>query len=462
MGVARLVGVGEFATLVSQAVEGFLRRIHATQERLHLGKQTHGRVRDGVHAPARHVDLHGAQVVVGRSLEVRHRLDLLGTREAHCRQACKPHEEELGKVHVGLVDPCRVQGIEVEHAQLDVARVARAQRVEAIGAARLHAHGIIELAGLTNEPLVNVCLDARGVGRDARVVQDGRELVPISQLTAAHAPHAQVEVVAEECLLGIGRIEQRARGRHGGHNPAKSHGLLRQVEVERILVSSNVSLTGCSTVRLKQRIGKREVEVDAAEHHLVAPIAVGKVLAVDRLLGLLVAELRDGNVVLASDVGRVRKRPEQLGGLHGSKRALLNRVVASKLGHACLRAPRDARVDLALYLGEVSHDVTVAAEGVGRLGEEPFGCHAQVLALQPEIALEEVRPHILVVHMQHRNGPLCTCATPRRAKNGACLRFKSNPPSIQSKAFNVLPARWLADFQATLTSQIKTQTRPLF
>ena len=343
-----------------------------------------------------------------------------------------------------------------------MARVARTQRVEAIGAARLYAHGIVELAGLTNEPLVNVGLNARGVGRDARVIQNGRELVPISQLTAAHAPHAQVEVVTEERLLGIGRIEQRARSRHGSHNPAKGHGLLRQVEVERILVGSKVSLTSCSTVRLKQSIGKREVEVDAAEHHLVAPIAVGKVLAVDRLLDLLVAELRDGNVVLASDVGRVRERPEQLGGLHGDKRALLNRIVASKLGHACLGTARDARVDLALYLGEVSHDMAVAAEGVGRLSEEPLGRHAQVLALQPEIALEEVRPHILVVHMQHRNDPFCTCATPRRAKNDACLRFKSDLPSIQDKALNVLPARWLADFQATLASQIKTQTCPLF
>ena len=399
---------------------------------------------------------------MGRSLEVRRRLDLLGAREVHCRQACKPHEEELGKVHVGLVDPRRIQGVEIEHAQLDVARVARAQRVNTIGAARLHAHGIVELAGLTNEPLVNVGLDARGVGCNARVVQDGRKLVPISQLTAAHAPHAQVEVVAEERLLGIGRIKQRARGRHGSHNPAKGHGLLRQVEVKRILVGGKVGPTGCDTVRLKQRIGKREVEVDAAEHHLVAPVAVGKVLAVDRLLRLLVAKLRDGNVVLTSDVGRVRERPEQLGGLHGSKRALLNRIVTSKLGHACLRAPRDARVDLALYLGEVPHDVTVATEGVGRLGKEPFGCHAQVLALQPEIALEEVRPHILVVHMQHRNGPFCTCATPRRAKNDACLRFKSSQPSIQSKTLIVLPARWLADFKATLASQIKTQTCPLF
>ena len=60
--------------------------------------------------------------------------------------------------------------------------------------------------------------------------------------------------------------------------------------------------------------------------------------------------------------------------------------------------------------------MAMATEGVGRMGEEPLGRHAQILALQPEIALEEVRPHILVVYMQHRNSPFCTHVAPRRAK----------------------------------------------
>ena len=92
--------------------------------------------------------------------------------------------------------------------------------------------------------------------------------------------------------------------------------------------------------------------------------------------------------------------------------ALHQGVIGLELCHNLLRTAADAGVDLELVFREVAQEVGVARKGMGRLCEEAVLRDAQALALEPEAALEEQGPHLVVVNAKHTALSPCGLAIP--------------------------------------------------
>ena len=130
--------------------------------------------------------------------------------------------------------------------------------------------------------------------------------------------------------------------------------------------------------------------MNTGEGHLVTAVAVGEVLAVFRLAGIVAEVLGDGDVLLVQNIGRVREGPQKLalgqirdGPLHEAV-VVLQRL--DRLG----RRGAHRRVHFHLVLGEIAHDVHVVGEVGRRMGEKAAAVDAQRLFLQAEAALQQV------------------------------------------------------------------------
>ena len=107
--------------------------------------------------------------------------------------------------------------------------------------------------------------------------------------------------------------------------------------------------------------------MDAAEGHLVAAVAVGKILPILGLQRLRPAPLGNGHVLLVQDVGWVGKGPEQLGLGQLGQGPLDHPVVGCHLCHGRFGGRGKAGVDLHLVFAEIPDDVALGGEGVGRV-----------------------------------------------------------------------------------------------
>ena len=203
-------------------------------------------------------------------------------------------------------------------------------------------------------------------------------------------------MAADAALLHEGGVAHRARGHDRGENPTVGHAVLGQAHVELVAVGLENG-GGVGTLRAgelvvgtQQRLAERVVQVNAGKGHLVAAVAVGEVLAVFRLAGIVAEVLGDGDVLLVQDIGRVREGPQKLalgqirdGPLHEAV-VVLQRL--DRLG----RRGAHRRVHFHLVLGEIAHDVHVVGEVGRRMGEKAAAVDAQRLFLQAEAALQQV------------------------------------------------------------------------
>lgn len=72
--------------------------------------------------------------------------------------------------------------------------------------------------------------------------------------------------------------------------------------------ASGLSARARLVVGTQQRLAERVVQVNAGKGHLVAAVAVGEVLAVFRLAGIVAEVLGDGDVLLVQDIGLGSRR----------------------------------------------------------------------------------------------------------------------------------------------------------
>lgn len=226
-GIATL-GLVELAALEGEAVVHRLAEVGV--ELLHLVDEPLRSLHHRLGAAVGLHDLHRLQVVVRRVLEVLHGLHLVLRRQARAFRGSSPHEEQLAEEHIALVDAGAHEGVQVHHAQLDVADTL-AQALQAVGPEVLQADGIVQLGGVANHARVDIGLDGVGVGRRARVIQNGREEVPVAELGAAHRGQALEQVAADLALLHEGRVHDRARGHDRGEDPAPGDAVLGQAHV---------------------------------------------------------------------------------------------------------------------------------------------------------------------------------------------------------------------------------------
>ena len=123
------------------------------------------------------------------------------------------------------------------------------------------------------------------------------------------------QVAADLALLHEGGVHDGTGGHDRRENPAVGHAVLGQAHIELVAVglegggSVGALRTGDLVVGAQQRLAEGVVKMNAGKGHLVAAVAVGEVLAVFRLAGVVAEVLRDGDVLLVQNVGRVREGP---------------------------------------------------------------------------------------------------------------------------------------------------------
>ena len=204
-------------------------------ELLHSGNDALGRLHHRVRRAIGHDDLHGLQVVVGGVLEVLHGLHLILHGEVRRGKRRGPHQEQLAEQHVALVDAGAHERVEIHHAQLDVAD-SLAQAVQTVGAEVLQTDGIVQLGRIADHAVVDVAFDGIGVGLRTRVIQDGREEVPVAQFRAAHRGESLEQVAADLALLHEGGVHDGAGGHDRREDPAVRHAVLGQAHIELVAV----------------------------------------------------------------------------------------------------------------------------------------------------------------------------------------------------------------------------------
>ena len=129
--------------------------------------------------------------------------------------------------------------------------------------------------------------------------------------------------------------------------------------------------------------------MDAGEGHLVAAVTAGQVFPVVGLAPEIPRELRNGDIVLPPEEGRIGKRPD----IFPLRKLSEHPLHLSAVGTQCQHSPLCGRlcrgIDLGLILREVPGNMRAGSEGMRRVGHSSVRQHAQALFFQAELSTQE-------------------------------------------------------------------------
>ena len=192
-----------------------------------------------------------------------------------------------------MIDPCLIQGVQIDHAQLDVVRSFLGKSSLRIGSRRLYPHRKIQLRRRPYQLIFNDKIDTFRIRIQVRVIQDRCKKIPVSDIGATAGCHPVIHILPTVALLKIRAVQQGTGGRYGNHQPVVDLGRCRKRHIEIIFIFLVICLSGQFKIRFQQIFVKRIIKVDPGEGHLVPAVAHGQILPV---LGLgIVPSLEPGD-----------------------------------------------------------------------------------------------------------------------------------------------------------------------